>query len=161
MVEMLEMTRRRERLTVTVAVHGFGILPEDAEVLLVHADGIADVFRLAVPIVMPGIEIMDMAEAVATERQGIEELADAILARIEGIAAEGAATGIAVGNDHFSHRGAVHDGAEAAFILIADHVQDQAFADMEADAHLPLLPAHQISFDAEARAFRLGDLQAA
>ena len=145
----------------TVPRAGSVILPEDAEILLMHADGIADCFGLPMPIMMPGIEIMNMAEAVAAERQGIEKLADAIFARIEGIAAVGAAAGIAVGHNHFSHRGTVHDGAQAAFILIADHVQDQAIADMEADAHLPLLPAHQISFDGEARPFRLGDLQAA
>ena len=47
----------------------------------------------------------------------------------------------------------------SALVLVADHVEDQPFADMEADADLPLLPAHQMALDREARPFRLGDFK--
>ncbi len=105
------------------------------------------------------VEIMDMAETVAAQRQAIEQRADAVFAEIEGVAAERARGWIAVGHDHFGERGAVHDGAQTALVLIADVVEDQAFADIEADAQAPFLPAHLVALDGEAWAFRLGYLQ--
>ena len=50
-------------------------------------------------------------------------------------------------------------GRRRALVLIADHVQDQAVADMEAHTKLPFLPAHEIAFDSEARPFGLGDFK--
>src|SRR5262249_62402898 len=61
----------------------FAELPEDAVVLLVQADGVLDPLRLSVPVVHESVEIVDMAEAVAAERQRIEVLADAQFAGVE------------------------------------------------------------------------------
>ena len=50
-------------------------------------------------------------------------------------------------------------GPQSTVILVADRMQHQAFARIEADAKPPLLPANLVAFDDEARAGRLHDLQ--
>ena len=136
-----------------------GILPQRAEILLMHADGVADQLRLAVPVMAPGIEIVDVTEAIAAEREGIEQLPDAVFAGVEGVAARVAAGRVAIGHDHLRHRRAVHDGAEPALVFITDLMEDQTIADVEAHPDLPFLPAHQMALDREAWAFGLHDLE--
>ena len=43
------------------------MLPQDSVVFLVHADGIANLLRLAMPVMMPGVEIMNVPKAIAAE----------------------------------------------------------------------------------------------
>ena len=153
------MTRRRERLTVTLPRTGSVCFHRMPIIFLVHADGVTNLLWLTVPVVMPGVEIVNVPEAIAAKSERIQVLADAIFARVEGIAPEGTAAWIAIGHYHFGHGGAVDDGAQLALVLIADHVENKAFADMEAHTHLPLLPAHEIAFDSKAGPFRLANFE--
>ncbi len=105
------------------------------------------------------VEIVDVAQAVAAEAQRIEQRADAVFADVEGVAAEAAAPRVAVGHDHFGERGTAHDRAQPVAVVIADVMEDQPLADIEADAKLPLLPAYQMAFDSEARALGLPHLE--
>ena len=124
-----------------------------------QADGIADPPRRTVPIVRPGIEVADGAETVAAQRQRVVVLAHAVFAGVERIAAEIAASRIAVGHHHLGHRGAVHDGAQPALVLVGDVIEDESLAHVEADADVPLLPAHEVALDREARPLRLHDAE--
>src|SRR5262245_28436143 len=114
-------------------------LPQDAEILFVDADRIADEPRPAEPVMTPDVDIADMAEAIAAELQRVEELADAVLAGVEGIAPIVATGRVAIGHDHLGKRGAVHDRPQAPAILIADGVEGEPLADIEAEAKLPFL----------------------
>ena len=64
-----------------------GVLPEDAEVFLVHADGVLDRQRLAAAVAQVGVEVADQAEAVAAELQAVGAHAHAVLADVEGVLA--------------------------------------------------------------------------
>ena len=48
---------------------------------------------------------------------------------------------------------------QPAVILVADRMEDQSLARVEADAEAPFLPAHFITLDREARTVRLHDLE--
>ena len=61
------------------------------------------------------------------------------------------AVGIRVGNDHLGDRRAVEDRTDRAVVLVADVVEDEPLAAVEADAQVPLLPAHRVALDREAR----------
>ena len=135
------------------------MLPEQAEILLVHADRVLYLARFAPPVVGADVEIVDMAQAIATELEGIEHGANAVFAGIERIAPEIAAGRIAIGHDHFGHGRAVHDGPQTAFVLVADPVQHQPFAQVVSDADMPVLPLHAITVDLEAGAFGLRDFE--
>src|SRR5262249_38657797 len=93
-------------------------LPEDAVVLFVQADGVPDPLGFPMPIMRKGVEIVDVTEAVAAKRQGIEILADAVFPGVEGVLAVVAAGRVAIGHHHLGERGSVHDGADAAAILV-------------------------------------------
>src|SRR5262245_49337193 len=133
--------------------------PEDAEILLMNADGVGDEPRPAEPVMAPDIDIADVTEAVAAELQRIEELADAIFAGVEGIPAVVGAGRVAIGHDHLGQRCTVHDRPQAAGILITDGMKREPFADVEAEPQLPFLPAELIALQREARALRLGDCE--
>ena len=66
---------------------------------------------------------------------------------------------IAVGHDHFSHRGAVADGSQGAVVVVGDLVQHEALAGVQRDAHLPLLPLQQVAVERERDAFGLDDVE--
>ena len=100
-----------------------------------------------------------MAEAVAAKLQAVQRHAQPILARIKGITPKIPAGGVTVRYHHFCHRGTVHDRAELALVLVANVVQDQAFAEIVADADVPALPPHVIALNLKARTFWLRDVQ--
>ena len=66
---------------------------------------------------------------------------------------------IAVRDHQLGDRGAVADLAPLARVVVGDVVQHEALARMEADAQLPVLPAHAVAVEREARALRLRDLE--
>ena len=66
MFEMAEITRRRERLTVTVTAHRIGVLPQDAGVFFVQANGVFNSSgRRRWNRRYGGVEIANRAQAVA------------------------------------------------------------------------------------------------
>ena len=80
-----------------------------------------------------GVEVVDQAEAVAAELQAVGAHAHAVLADVEGVLAPLRRAGVAVGHDHFGERGAIEDRAVAAVVAVAEVVQRQPFAGVEAD----------------------------
>ena len=124
-----------------------------------QADRVLDHQRLARDVVHDRIEIADHAQAVAAQRQRVGHPADAVLADVEGVLAVMRGGRIAVGHDHLGERGAVEDPAQAAVVVVGDLVQDQALAAGETHSELPLLPAHEVPLDGEARPLGLDDLQ--
>src|SRR5215469_2463793 len=65
------------------AVEDVGVLPEDADVLLVDADSVAHLARLAGFAAHDRVQVGDLAEAVAAELKGVDPLADQVLTRVE------------------------------------------------------------------------------
>ena len=59
------------------------VLGQDAPVLLVHADAVADLARVAEGVGDDGAEVGDVAEAVAAELQGVGVLAHQVFAGVE------------------------------------------------------------------------------
>ena len=132
-----------------------GVLPGDAVVLFVQADGVRHGDGLAVVVVDHAVQVGDLAEAVAAELQGVGEQADAVLALVEDQLAVVHRAGVAVGYEHLAEARAVDDAAA----VVLDPVQDQAFSCREADPQVPLLPLQVVAVDCEARALVLGDVE--
>ena len=122
------------------AVAPLDVAPEHADVLLVDADRVRDRHRLAGGVGDDGVEVDDLAEAVAAARERRGGDADAVLAAVEGVLPVVARARIAVGHDHLGERGAVQDRAQPPAVLVADLVEHEALARREADVHLPALP---------------------
>ena len=135
-----------------------GVLPADPEVLLVHADRVRDGQRLTVLVVGDGVEVVDLAQAVAAQLQRVQQQPDAVLALVEHVLDPVGRRGVAVGDVHLRQRGPVHDRAHPAPVLVADLVQDQSLARGVAHPQPPLLPADGVPVHGEARTLGLGDL---
>ncbi len=100
------------------------VLPQDAVILLVDTDGVFDDDDLAIHRIQFGIEIGDVAQAVAAQLQRIRQLADAILADIKDVLA---IVPIVRGNrthHHLDQRRPMHDRTA----IIGDLVQGNALA---------------------------------
>jgi hypothetical protein len=116
------------------------VLPQDAEVLLVQADGVLEGDRLAAGVRDDAVEVADLAEAVAAQLEAIGERARC---RTRLRRRRSSASGWGrdrLGDDHLGQRSAVQDGPDAAAILIADGVEDEALSWSEPDAEPPFLP---------------------
>ncbi len=135
------------------------VLPEHAVVLLVHADRVVDDPRLTLLVGERRVEVMDLAEAVATERERLGHAPEAPLPRVERVLPTVQGARISVGDDHLGDRGAVHDRAGATVVVVGDAVQHQPFVGIEPDAEREGSPLHEVAVDGEARSFGLGDLE--
>ena len=113
-----------------------GVLPGDAVVLFVQADGVLHRDRVAVVVVDDAVQVDDLAEAVAAEFERVGEQADAVLPLVEDQLAVVGQARVAVGDEHLGQARAVDDRAAG----VVDLVQDQALAGGEADPQVPLLP---------------------
>ena len=129
------------------------MLPQDAEIFLVDADGVGDGAGLASVVGDGGVQVGDLAQAVAAELERVGPLADQVLAGVE-VGLPVPELRVAVGHDHLRDRGPVEHRA----VVQADLVQGQALAGVEADPHRPVLPAQRKPVQGEARSLRLGDL---
>ena len=132
-----------------------GMLPGDAVVLFVQADGVLHRDRVAVVVVDDAVQVDDLAEAVAAEFQGVGEQADAVLPLVEDQLAVVGRARVAVGDEHLGQARAVDDRAAG----VVDLVQDQALARGEADPQVPLLPFEVVVLDGEAGALVLDDVE--
>jgi hypothetical protein len=130
------------------------VLPEDAVVLLVHADRVADRLRVAEVVGDDRVGVVDVTEAVAAELEGVGVAGEHVLAAVEVVLPEPGRRGVGVGDDHLGDRGAVDDRAPVE----ADLVQGQALALVEPVAQVPAAPPHPVALDPERAAVRLGDL---
>src|SRR5688572_31307858 len=97
------------------------------------------------PVVAPRVEILHVAQTIAAERQRVEKLSDTVFTRVEGVAAEMSPRRIAIRYDHLRKRGTVDDRPQLFFVLIADAMENEPFAHMEAHAKLPFLPADEMT----------------
>src|SRR5947207_12099777 len=116
------------------------MLPEDAEILLMQADRVLHRGRLAEIIGYRHVEIMDVAEAIAAELEGIGELAQAVFAGIERALPEMVRGWIGIGHDHVGDAGAIDDRAHLATIAKRDLMQDQTLARGPTNAEGEILP---------------------
>ena len=107
------------------------------------------------------VEVVDVAEAVAAERERVRQQADAVLAHVEDVLDAVRRRRVAVGNEHFRQRRPVDDRAAPPLVEVSDLVQHQPFARREADPERPFLPAHGVAVDGEAPPVGLGDLDRA
>ena len=135
------------------AVEDVGVLPEDAEVLLVDADRVAHLARLAGLAADDRVQVGDLAEAVAAELERVDPLADQVLAGVE-VRLPVAEPRIAVRHHHLRHRSPVDHRPPGQL----DLVQGEPLARVEAHPQRPVLPAQQVALHREARPLRLGDL---
>ena len=126
-----------------------------------EADGIGPGVRVAALVGEHVVEVGDLAQAVAAEREGVGHATESPLARVEGALPRVHRSGIAVGDDHLADRGPEQQRADPASVLVADGMDDQAFEGVHAHPERPLLPAHQVAVDRETRALLLGDGQRA
>ena len=132
------------------------VLPQDAVVLLVDADRVGDrraARRGSRAGPRPGT---DLAEAVAARAQRGGHEAQAPLADVERGPPVVVRAGVAVRHHHLGEREPVRDRPQPAAVAIADRVQDQALAVVEADPQLPVLPAQQVAVEGERDALGLG-----
>ena len=112
------------------------------------------VHRLARGVGDDGVEVDDLAQAVAAARERRGGDADAVLAAVEGVLPVVARARIAVGHDHLGERRAVEDRAQPAAVVVGEPVEHEALARREADVHLPALPRQHAAVEREARARR-------
>ena len=113
--------------------------------------------RLAGVVGHGGVQVGDLAQAVAAELERVGPLTDQVLAGVE-VGLPVAEVRVAVGHDHLRDRRPVEHRPLAAGLVQADLVQGQPLAGVEADPHRPVLPAQRVAVQGEARALRLGDL---
>src|ERR1700722_13993562 len=132
-----------------------GMLPGDAMVLFVQADGVLHRERVAVVVVDDAVQVDDLAQAVAPELQRVGEQADAVLPLVEDQLAVVGQARVAVGDEHLAEGGTVDDRPAG----VVDLVQDQALAGGEADPQVPLLPFQVVVPDGEAGALVLDDVE--
>ena len=109
------------------------VLPQHGVVFLVDADGVGDGVRLALAVVQHGVQIADLAEAVATELQRRRHEAEAPLADVECGAPVVVLGRVAVGHDHLGKRHPVCHRAVAVTVAVANRVQRHALAVVEPD----------------------------
>ncbi len=134
-----------------------GVLPEDAVVLLVDADGVGQGAGVPELVGDDGVDVGDLAEAVAPQLEGVGVAADQVLAGVE-VVLPGAHGGrVGVGHDHLGDRGPVDDRAHPAALVEADLVEDQPLPGVEPDPQGPLLPGQQVALERQAGALGLGD----
>ena len=153
--------RRHDEATRTADLAGAAeevlVLPQHADVLLVQAHDLRQLDRLALVVGVDGVEVVDLAEAVAAERQRAGQAAEAVLALVEVADPEAHRVRVGVGHDHLGHRRSVHDRADPTAVGVAELVQHEALAGVEADAERPALPLDSGAVDLEAGPVRLGD----
>src|SRR5439155_3312432 len=67
--------------------------------------------------------------------------------------------GVAIGDEHLGQCGPIEDRPLCTSVVVADGVEDHAFAGVEADTEAPFLPADLVPGDLKAGALRLHDLE--
>ena len=135
------------------------VSPEHTVVFFVHADRVGVVHHFAIAVHHVGVEVEDLADAVATQAQRIDAGSETDLAEVEGMVAVVIAVGLRVGHHQLAQGCAVDHGTSPRFVPEAHSVQHEPFTVGEADPERPVLPGDRVAFDAEIRPFGLSDLE--
>ena len=115
-----------------------GVLPPDAAVLLVDADYVVHGQGLAGGVVQDRADIVDGAEAVASELEVVCHDTGSGIAKIEGRLLVIGVAGVGVWDVHVGERQSVEEGAA----VIVDVIENHAFSQVEANLEVPLLPVN-------------------
>ncbi len=129
------------------------MLPQDAGVLLVEADGVGDGAGFALLVGEHGVEVADLAHAVAAEGQRVGEAAETPLADVEGVLPPVQGPRVAVGDHHLADRRPAQDRPA----VVRDVAQNDPLERIEADVEGPALPAQHVAVDLEPDPVGLGD----
>ena len=133
------------------------VLPQHPAVTLVDANRARQRLRLALIVCKRGVEERGVLGRVGVRFDRAGQPADVVFADVERRAPAPVAIGVAVRDDHFRERGPIQDRPDALAVLIADGVEDEAFARVQRVAETPFLPAHFLAVDREAGSARLRD----
>ncbi len=110
-----------------------GVFPQKAVVLLVDADGVRQRLRGAVVVGDDGVEVADLAEAVAAQAERVGVAAEGVFADVEVADPVAGGVGVGVRDGHFGEGGAVQYGAQPVAVTVAYLVQDEALAGVEVE----------------------------
>ena len=141
------------------------VLPEDAVVLLVDAYCALDGTGAAVRLHRHVVEVVDFAEAVAAEHEGVGAIADAGFAGVEHVLPAVHGIGVAVGHHHVRESRAVQHRTPGRVIALAraiphfQLVQHEPVDGMHGDAEAPVGPGDGAAFYREAGAVWLADFE--
>mmetsp|Transcript_39335 Transcript_39335/g.87542 ORF Transcript_39335/g.87542 Transcript_39335/m.87542 type:complete len:618 (+) Transcript_39335:782-2635(+) len=142
-----------------VAAATIVVLPQDARILLVQADGILDDDRLPLAVIHNTIKVLYVAQAVTAQGQGVSTEAKAIVTDVEGRLASLDVVGVPIGHRHLHQAHAVQHRPHATTILVAHLVQHKALPGIEPDTDVPVLPLDQVALHTEAGALWLHNVQ--
>lgn len=135
-----------------------GVLEEDAAVLLVDANGVLDGAHAAVAGGELGVEVVDLALAIAAQRETVRHVSGAVLAEVKGVLTLVRVLRVSVGDDHFREGQTVKDGADVALVVVGDIAEDDALAVVEANVEVPVLPGDLAALHLEGDALGLSDV---
>src|ERR1700761_580957 len=135
------------------------MLPQNAIVFFVNADGVRDSEFTPAAIAQVSVKIFDVTHAIASELQAVGTHPHSIFAYVKCILADLRRPWISIGNDHLGEGCTVKHGALPAMIGITYITDLNTPSRIEANNHRPVLPADARALQREARPFRLRDVQ--
>src|SRR5260221_4355310 len=124
-----------------------------------HTNGVGEFHQVTVTIGHQGIEIVNVAQAIATHLQRIGQSPNAIFSHIKGVLAVVAWAGITIRHGHFWQRCPVDDGAYPPLILVLDGVEHDSLAWCEPETEMPFLPVELLPADSKGRSFQRANPQ--
>src|ERR1700730_13117555 len=103
------------------------MLPQRAEILLMQAHSILDGFHIASHVDHRRVEVMDRANAIASELEAVGHPADAVFAHVECILFAMRPSGIAICQVHLGQRRPIQKWTYTALILIGELMKNEPF----------------------------------
>ena len=135
------------------------MLPENAVIFLMQANGVLHDGGLAVVVGHRHVEIVNLSQAIAAELKRVGELAQAVFAGVERALPEMVCRRVGIRNDHVGDAGPIDDRSFAGAVAKRDLMQHEALACRPSDAERPVLPANLPPLYREARAVLLHDIE--
>ena len=135
------------------------MLPQDAVVLFMHTDHLAQLQRVTEFIDLIEIKIIDFTEAVASQFQRVDLLTKDCLTQIKRMIHVVIPRSIAIGHHQFTQRGPVHYGSMGIAITKRQGMQDQPFFGRKPHPKTPVLPLDRATVYFEVRAIRLRNIK--
>lgn len=125
------------------------VLEQYPSVFLMNADGVFDNCASAGTVDESRIHVVDCTFAVAAEGQAVGHVAATVFAQVESVLALMRVLGVAIWNHHLGQGQPVEDVANVALVVVRDVVEHNAFAVVEANVDIPILPTDRSSVDVE------------